>query len=224
MVGKVSRGPFEIWRRGAITAFVVLHLSAVCWWLIPADGYPGNRRRATLPAWLSRLEQRVFDWKRAVSDRALPRLLERYTFSTATWQRWWLFAPSPMEAHSGIAVYAVEGWRDPARPAPKQKKRPWGDTRDPMYASEPLYRTHDGDLSGRKFVESVIRSEKVLASFASYWGRRYSEQHGKRPLGIHVLYTKARVDRPDADDDGDQGDQGNSSTRVVWYLHYAGKK
>ncbi|HUP56510.1 MAG TPA: hypothetical protein VM598_03590 [Bdellovibrionota bacterium] len=226
-------GPFRKAARVAITAFVALHVSAMAWWLIPANGYPRDYRSAELPAWITRAEQAVFEWKRDSYGTILAPVFERYIFITATWQKWWLFAPNPMQIHDWITVKAVIDWKqpDPLRGPAGSKAEPWGDARQPVYDEEPLYKSYEGDLDGRmkgtargyshdpKLVENLASGnwDRPLASFAEYFGRVYRTKTGKRPLGIHVILNRGRI--PPPYQDRSVASLPNEQ-RVLWYLHY----
>jgi hypothetical protein len=226
-----GRTPLAILGRGLLVAFVLLHVSSIVWRVIPAGGFERDDRTTKLPGWFTGLEQRLFAWKKRVEGRWLPSALTAYTYATGTWQRWLLFAPSPIKEHNWFTVYAVVGWRDPG-PFTSKEKTPWKDGRQPDYEPVPLYKSYDGELSQRmkgsgsgythdaKMVEQLLGNDRALAAFADYWGRVFEEKTGKRPLGIHVIHTKAEVSRlgPDGLPTSPE-----TTTRVAWYRHYGSK-
>jgi hypothetical protein len=219
----------EILRRCAVAVFVTLHACAVCWWLLPFKPYITGPRSASLPEWFTQRENRLFAWKRRNAGRVVPRLLERYIFTTATFQTWHMFAPNPLEYHQWLTVYAVTGWRDPS-PGAKKTLGPWGDAREPIYDPIPIYKSYEGEVTQRmkaspsryfhdpKLVENLaVNHDRALAAFTDYWGSVYAQQKGKRPLGVHALLTRANIPTTGG------ATAGLPATRVIWYVHYGSK-
>jgi hypothetical protein len=194
-----------------VTAFVALHLGALIWWLIPADGYPQDARSADLPAWLVGAEQRVFGFKKTHGTSIFSRGLESYAFLTGTRQYWSMFAPNPPDGHDWLTVLAVIDWEkpDPGAPAPAFEP-PWGNDRVPITDPVPLYRSYEGNLYRRmgghaslysdapKLAENLVSGDwnQALASFGEYWALQYREENGKKPLGIIVMDRQRRLPRP----------------------------
>jgi hypothetical protein len=232
-VKSYRKRPFDRLRKVLVAGFCILHVSALVWWLTPANGYPKDNRTAVMPAWFANLEQKSFDWKKGSFGTPWALGLERYVFFTASWQSWWLFAPNPMNVHDWITVKAVVGWKDPDPSLPADQRKPgvWGDARTPIYDTHPLWTSYEGDLAARmkgtagayfhdpKLVENLASGnwDKPLASFAEYWGKVYRAENGKKPLGIHVIVTRGHI--PTAFS-GRMPASDEAAERVLWYLHY----
>jgi hypothetical protein len=186
-----------------------------------------------MPAWFAGIEQATFDWKKGSIGTTWATVLDRYVFTTASWQSWWLFAPNPMQVDDWLTVKAVVGWKDPdpSIPPEQRKNGVWGDARTPIYDEHPLYTSYVGTLEGRmkgtagayyhdpKLVENLASGnwDRPLASFAEYWGKVYRAEHGKSALGVHVILDRGHIPVPFS---GRMPASDEPSQRVLWYLHY----
>jgi hypothetical protein len=187
------------WKRvykSIVSAFVAVHLASLAWWLVPADGLPKDDRMLAGPAWLASLEGRAFEFKNRHRDSLVGKALERWTFLTASWQNWRLFAPNPPVEHNWLAVYGVIGWTEEPVAG-----------RVPVYDPIPIYRSYEGRIGPRmaghassymhdpKLVENLSSGNwnRALGGFAEYWSRVYREERGQKPLAIHVLLHTGRI-------------------------------
>jgi hypothetical protein len=179
-----------------IAAFVAFHVTSLAWWLIPADGLPKDSRMIQPPSWLASAESRVFEFKKRHRDSLAAKTLERWTFLTASWQNWRLFAPNPPIEHNWVAVYGVIGWTDDSIAG-----------RIPVYDPIPIYRSYDGRIGPRmaghaslykhdpKLIENLSSGDwnRALGGFAEYWARAYREERGQKPLAVHVMLHTGHI-------------------------------
>jgi hypothetical protein len=234
-LARPRRTPREWLYRTCVTFFVVFHVASICWWLIPANGYPSDALTWKVPPWLSDREDATFAWKRANAQHWLARCMEDYLFLTASWQRWWLFAPNPINYDDWITAYAVTGWREPDVNDPNLEKEPllpWNNRRKPIYDPEPIYQSYPGKLEDSihghagifrhdaKLVENLTSGnwDEPLGAFAQWCGAQYRQRTGHAPLlGVHIILHRGEIPRgferqPIASQ--------HVSERVLWYLHY----
>ncbi len=201
-------------RHVVVSVFFTFHCLAVTWWLIPADGYPKEERKQSLPSWFERGEETVFHWKQKSLGSAWSRTLNGYLHLTATWQKWWMFAPNPINTHQWISVHAITAWNDPPSgyPVPPSGRYPWGDLRLPVYDPETLFQTYPGSSVTEQFghgigflysrnhtVSDYLGSgnyNRVFPGFVAYWARQYKNKHGTYPKGFHVVLHRGWIPRP----------------------------
>jgi len=176
-----------------VTAFILLHVTSVVWWNLPAKEFDADERVARLPAWFVVAEQKLFAWKsRTDSTSPVAGMLSAYTLGSETWQSWLLFAPNPLAVHNYLTVSAVISE---------------GAEGSPVYDPVPVYTSYRGELGealarfseGRAALDSFSFDEMLALSltskdftaelepFAHYWADVYTERTGRRPLGVDVL-------------------------------------
>jgi len=199
-----------VWRRRAVYFFCAFHLAAISWWLIPSKDYGTDVRIAKAFNWLAKGEEALIGWKARMSARRpfWVGWLENYCLVTSTYQSWRMFAPNPTNAHSWMAVYPIEGWRELRSPEVLPPGTPWPERRLPIYAAAPIYKTYETpELAERlrgsplvygygfKIAESVFNRQgtDVLRSISDFGNREYREKTGKVPLGVHVLKLSAPI-------------------------------
>ncbi len=176
-----------------VTAFILLHVTSVLWWNLPAKEFDADVRVARLPAWFVVAEQKLFAWKsRIAATSPLAGMLSAYTLGSETWQSWQLFAPNPLVFHNYLTVFAVLSE---------------GADGQPIYDPVPVYTSYRGApgealarfSEGRAALDSFSFDEALALSltsesftaefepFARYWAEVYTERTGRRPRGVDVL-------------------------------------
>lgn len=216
-----------------ILCFCFFHLASVIWWLIPGKGFVKDHRFVDYPEHLKKLEDQMISFKR---DKRLPewawQTLENYTFRTATWQSWWMFAPNPIDVQLYLTVKAVLGWKEESE-IPKEKRivKIWGDAREPIYDTVPIYKSYTaatveeatrtfagGYTDDHKLAENFPSGkwDRAIEAFANWAKRDYEEKTGIIAPGVHVLLSTVRIPTPFT---GTRADQMPVSERVLWYLH-----
>ncbi len=176
-----------------VSAFILLHVSSVVWWNIPAENFDAEPLPARLPARFVSAEQKLFSWRHhASATSVLARTLEAYTMGSATWQSWHFFAPNPLSVDRYLTVYAVlEEGKDG----------------QPIYDPTPVYTSYPGALgetphrfADGKLLFAPYSPDETLAlaltdetfapevePFAYHWAEVYSAEKGRHPLGVDVL-------------------------------------
>ena len=149
--GRTLAGALGVARKAAISAFIVVHVSALLFWNLPRGPFPCDQRVADLPSWFLQGESQLYAWKKDLEDHmydaperrsaqaTIAGLLSQYVIRTATWQNWWMFAPNPINIDRYITVKAVIGYgagHDPDK-SPKF-----------VYDPTPCYTSYRGYLGG----------------------------------------------------------------------------
>ena len=107
--------PPPSWRTALISAFLVVHVTAMLWWNFAVVGLP--QQEPQVAPGLMRAVRSGGEQVRDVVDRGhvVGGGLETYVNWTGTWQYWWMFAPDVTRFRSYLVLYGIQGWDEQGR-------------------------------------------------------------------------------------------------------------